>query len=152
MSHQEKLSSKQFIYITLITSLWINASEVFRYFVFVKPKTEAFFANKPGVAAIDLGIFSIWGLWDTLLTAVLVFVCWIYMEKFGYTRRSILASATLVWASIFVIFWVATANMGLSDWNMLGITLPLSWIEMIIGAWIIARLFKSKRWSPSYAE
>lgn len=132
---------KQFIIITLITSIWINASEVFRYFVFVMERTKAFFPNQEGVAEMNLGIFSIWGFWDTLLTAVMVFVFWLCTNVFGNNIRTILLSATFVWAAVFVIFWVATANMGLADWNILWITLPLSWIELIIGAWIVSKLY-----------
>ncbi|WP_437373951.1 hypothetical protein, partial [Maribacter litoralis] len=54
----------------------------------------------------------------------------------------VLISGTLVWSAVFVIFWIATANMGLSEWKILWITLPLSWLEMIIGAWIASKLYK----------
>jgi len=133
---------KQFITITLITSIWINISEVFRYFVFVMPKVKSFFNNKEGVAEMDWGIFTIWGLWDTLLTAVLVFIFWLYAKSFGFNLRSVLVSSTIVWSSIFVIFWVATANMGLSDWDSLLVILPLCWLEMVIGAWISLKLYQ----------
>ncbi|TSE08951.1 hypothetical protein FOF46_10800 [Aquimarina algiphila] len=95
---------------------------------------------------MDVGIFSIWGLWDTLLTAVLVFTFWLYTQTFENTLKSVLIAGTIVWLAVFVIFWVATANMGLSDWNILLITLPLSWLEMIVGAWIAFRLYATGRW------
>ena len=132
---------KSFIRITLLTSIWINASEVFRYFVFVRPNVQAYFPEREDIANIDLGIFAIWGLWDTLLTAVLVFSYWLYSQAFGANLKAVVASGTWVWLAIFVIFWVATANMGLSNWNLLGITLPLSWIEMGVGAWIAHKLY-----------
>ena len=132
---------KQFLIITLITSIWINVSEVFRYFVLVMPRVKSFFDNKTGVAEMDLGIFAIWGFWDTLLTAVLVFVFWLYSKSFGFNSKSALISGTIVWSAVFVIFWVATANMGLSDWNILLFTLPLSWIEMVVGGWIALNLY-----------
>lgn len=135
---------KQFVIITLITSVWINLSEVFRYFVLVMPRVKSFFDDKLGVAEMDLGIFSIWGLWDTLLTAVLVFFFWLFAKSFGNNRKSIFISGTIVWLAVFVVFWVATANMGLSEWRVLLITLPLSWIEMIVGAWIVSALYKRK--------
>ncbi|QLG45850.1 hypothetical protein [Costertonia aggregata] len=132
---------KRFVIITLITSIWINVSEVFRYFVLVMPRVKAFFNNKEGVAEMDWGIFAIWGLWDTLLTGVLVFVFWLYASVFGHSNRSAMISGTIVWSAVFVIFWVATANMGLSEWNILWIALPLSWIEMVVGAWIASKLY-----------
>ena len=132
---------RQFIIITLITSIWINCSEVFRYFVFVMPQMQAFFAQQNGVATMNGWIFLIWGFWDTLLTAALVFFTWLYTQQFGNQASSILKSATFVWASVFVIFWVAAANMGIAPWNILWITLPLSWLEMTLGAWIAHKLY-----------
>lgn len=136
-----KFNLKQFVIITLITSIWINASEVFRYFIFVMQRVKVFFDGKSGVAEMDFIIFSIWGLWDTLLTAVLVFIFWLYSNTFGNNNRSIIMSSTIVWLSIFVVFWVATANMGLCKWNLLLITLPLSWFEMVIGTWVASKLY-----------
>lgn len=138
---------KQFIIITLLTSIWIHLSEIFRYFVFVMSRVQTFFDGKEGIATMDIGIFSIWGVWDTLLTAIMVFVFWLYSKVFGNKRSSVLISGTVVWLAVFVIFWVATANMGLSNWNILLITLPLSWVEMIVGSWIASRLYATGRWS-----
>jgi len=143
----QKFNLRQFVIITLIVSIWINISEVFRYFVLVMPRVKSFFQNKPGIAEMDLGIFSIWGLWDILLTAVLVFVFWIYAKSFGNNKKSILVSGIFVWIAVFVIFWVATSNMGLSSWSILLITLPLSLFEMIVGAWLSSKLYSSDRWS-----
>ncbi len=138
----KKFSFKHFTIITLLTSIWIHISEVFRYFVFVMPRVKSFFDNQQGIAEMDFGIFAIWGFWDTILTSVLVFVIWFYSGVFGNSNRSTLISGTIVWVAVFVIFWVATANMGLSDWEILWITLPLSWLEMIVGAWIASKLYK----------
>lgn len=132
---------KQFLVVTLITSVWVNISEVFRYFVLVMPRLKAIFDSKTGVAEMDWIIFTIWGFWDTLLTAVLVFIFWLYSKSYGFNIKSAVISGSIVWGAVFVIFWVATANMGLSDWNMLLITLPLSWFEMVVGAWIALKLY-----------
>ncbi len=138
---ETKFDFKKLLRITLITSIWINASEVFRYFVLVMPRTKLFFQEKPGIAEMNWGIFAIWGFWDTLLTVVLVFVFWLYAKSFGNTNRSAMISGTLVWAAVFVIFWVATANMGLSSWDILWIVLPLSLLEMVVGALIASKLY-----------
>ncbi len=143
----QKFNFKQYAIITLIVSNWINISEVLRYFLLVMPRVKSFFQNRSGIAEMDLGIFSIWGLWDTLLTAILVFVFWIYAKSFGNNRKAIWVSGIIVWFAVFVIFWVATANMGLSSWNILLITLPLSLFEMIVGAWFSSKLYSSNRWS-----
>lgn len=144
----EKFRLKQFIIVVLITSIWVNASEVFRYFLFVMPMMKDYWKGaSQGIAEMDMIIFSIWGLWDTLLTVVLVFIVWLYAQVFGKSTRSIILASTLVWTAVFVIFWVASSNMGLSDWGILLVALPLSWIEMVVGGWISSKLYASKRWA-----
>ncbi len=146
--HVEKFKLKQFLLIVLITSIWINASEIFRYFMFVMPMTKNYWTGTSHVVAdMNIVIFSIWGLWDTLLTCVLVFVVWLYGQVFGRSLSSILTSATLVWLSIFVIFWMASANMGLTSWHILWVALPLSWIEMVVGGWISSQLYTANKWA-----
>ena len=139
-------SWKQFLIVTLITSIWVHASEVFRYFVFVIPRIQSFWDNAPGVAIMNLPIFSIWGAWDMILTSIIVFVFWMYAQIFGNNFRSSFFSATITWLAIFVIFWIAAANMGLSNWSILLIALPLSWLELVIASWIASRLFALNRW------
>lgn len=133
---------KQFVIITLLVSIWIHISEVFRYFVLVMPRMKTFFQDQSGIADMNMGIFSIWGLWDTLLTVILVFVFWLYARSFGNTAKSVWVSGIFVWMAVFVIFWVATANMGMSEWSILFITLPLSLLEMLVGAWMASWLYK----------
>ena len=133
---------KQFIFITLVCSIWIHISEVFRYFVLIMPRTKEFFNHREGIAEMNGTIFTIWGLWDTLLTAILVFIFWLYAKSFEFNLKSVLISGTLVWFAVFVIFWVATVNMGLSSWSTLLIALLLSWIEMIVGTFITYKLYK----------
>lgn len=142
----QKFGTKQFLIITLIVSIWINISEVFRYFVLVRPRTKAFFKERTDIAAMDFEIFSIWGFWDTLLTAILVLVFWLYAKSYGNNQKSILVAGTIVWAAVFVIFWVATANMGLSSWDILWITLPLSLLEMLVGTWLASKLYATNKW------
>jgi len=55
-------NTKDFIVITIIVSLWVNASEVFRYFVLVRPEMHEYLSVVPNVADMNLGIFIIWGL------------------------------------------------------------------------------------------
>lgn len=138
---------KKFAIVVLLTSIWINASEVFRYFVLVMPRVKNYWNGMEGIAEMDLVIFSIWGVWDTLLTGFLVIIFWLYSRVFGNNNRSVMVSATIAWA-LFVLFWIATANMGYSDWSILFITLSLSWIEMVVGAYIASRLYKKTDTEP----
>ena len=140
MSILKNTHTKSFIAVIALVSIWINFSEVIRYFIWVMPATKSYFPHDDRVADMDLGIFLIWGLWDTLLTTVLVIITYLTIKVLGNSILNVVRSALLVWATIFVIFWVASANMGLSDWNILWVTLPLSLIEMMVGAYFTSIL------------
>jgi len=138
----QNFSLKRFIIVTLITSIWINISEGFRYFVFVAPRTKAFFKGVPNVAQIDPFIIGVWTFWDMLLSILVVGSFWLFANVFGTTKGSIVLSASFTWTLLFVLFWIATINMGLAKWDMLWIVLPLSWIEMLIANAIAALLYR----------
>jgi len=132
---------KRFAQVTLITSVWVHGSEVFRYFVLVIPRVKAHWNNLETVADMNWTIFGIWGLWDTLLTAMVVFLFWLYSRVFGNSFRSVMVSGTLAWLFFFVLYWIGAANMGYAEWSLLWITLPLSWMEVIVACLIAAKLY-----------
>ena len=136
--------AKDFIAITFLTSIWVNASEVFRYFVLVRPKMHEYLSTVPNVANMNFAIFAIWGLWDTLLTALYVFLFWLCANVFGNNVKSILISGVMSWCFFFLLFWVGMANMNLSSWGYLLIVLPLALIETLIAAYIISRLYSQR--------
>ncbi len=135
---------KDFIVITIISSLWVNVSEVFRYFVLVRPEMHEYLSVVPNVADMNWGIFAVWGLWDTLLTALYVFLFWLCAQAFGNNLRTVLISGFISWCFFFLLFWVGMANMNLSSWGYLLIVLPLALLETIVAAFIISILYVRK--------
>ncbi len=135
---------KDFIIITFITSLWVNASEVFRYFVIVRPEMQHYLSAIDNVADMNWPIFIIWGFWDTLLSALYVFLYWLCLNVFGKNKQAILISGITSWCFFFVLFWVGMANMNLSSWNFTGIVLPLALLETLVASCIAARLYFNK--------
>ncbi len=133
-----------FLVITLIVSIWVNASEVFRYFVLVRPEMHEYLSVVPGVADMDWGIFVIWGFWDTLLTALYVFLFWLCAKVFGNNAKSILISGFMSWCFFFLLFWVGLANMNLSSWRFLLIVLPLALVESVVASYIASKLYLRK--------
>ena len=138
---------KQFIIITLVTSIWIHIAEIFRAVVIVFPKMKSFFENKIVIGDMGLSNALIWGFWDTLLTACLVFIFWLSAKAFKNNFKSILISATVTCAATLGIFWVATVNTGLGEWSTAFLVFPIAWVEMIIGAWIASKLYATGRWA-----
>ena len=137
----KKFNFKQLIIIAFIASLWIQASEVFRYFIFVIPSIREFLSATPSVAPMNVRVFTIWGLWDTLLTVLNVFIFWLYAQQFGNSISSAIVAGTISWTFFFVLFWVAMVNMALSSPSLLLITLPLSWVEMVVASLIASWLY-----------
>jgi hypothetical protein len=134
----------RFLKITLLTSIWINISEVFRYFVIVMPTMRKDLAVIPNVAPMDWWVFSIWGVWDTILTASIVFITWLCLKNYGKRNKTILIAGTTSWTIFFLLFWIGMVNMNLANPKLLFFTLPLSWIETTIGAWIAIKLFEKQ--------
>lgn len=138
---KEIFSMKKFIVVTLITSIWIHIGEIFRAVVVAFPMIKAFFGDKIEVGPMGLSNALIWGLWDIILTAVLVFILWLCIQSFGRTFKSIIISSTVTAFATLGIFWIATVNTGLGEWRTAFIIFPIAWVEMIIGAAIASWLY-----------
>lgn len=117
--------------------LWINASEVFRYFAFVMPMMRETFPMLPDVAPMNLSVFMIWGVWDTILVVTATVLPWIAMQVFGPSAFRAVLYGTGVWMAVFVILWLGLYNMNLATLNVLAIALPMAWFEMVIASLIV---------------
>lgn len=135
---------EHFLKITLITSIWVNISEVFRYFLIVMPAMRKDLAAIPNVAPMDWMIFSIWGVWDTVLSACIVFITWLCIRQYGSSKKTTLIAGTVCWTLFFLLFWIGMVNMNLVSPNILIFALPLSWIETIMAAWITLKLIERR--------
>lgn len=131
--------SRWFWIALLANTIWMNVSEVWRYFVFVMPMVRTHLAEVPGVAPMSLGVFAAWGLWDTILIAAATGFFWMFFRQFGLGLLTVLAAATSFWATVFVIFWFAMINMNLASLEIAAAALPLAWLELFVAA-VIVRL------------
>ncbi len=132
-----------FVTALLINFLWINASEVFRYFAFVMPMMRDAFPMLPDVAPMNVPVFLIWGLWDTILVVTATLLPWIAMKVFGASTARAIGYGTAVWMAVFVILWLGLYNMNLATLDVLALALPLAWLEMVVASvivwWVTAR-------------
>jgi hypothetical protein len=131
----------KFITISLIASIWQQASQFARYWFVVKKEMQSNLSIVPNVAIIDVPIFIIWGVWVTLFTMLVVFFHYLYSQKFGRSISSCLLSGTISWAFFYVLFWVGMAQMNLARWPFVPYVLVLAWIETIITVFIADKLF-----------
>ncbi len=135
---------KQFVIITLITSIWIHIGEIARAILVAFPRMEAFFGDRMAIGPMEISNAIVWGVWDTLLTAILVFILWLSAVAFGNNLKAIIVSGTTTALATIGVFWIATINTGLGEWGTAAVIFPLAWIEMIIGAWIASKLYSRK--------
>ncbi len=126
-----------------IASLWIHASEHFRYMLFVRPMLQNSLGMVPGVAPMNLPVFFSWGVWNTMLAAMTTLYFWFYSQVFGASLRSAVISGTLSWLCSFVFFWHAFANLGLATFADLWVEPPMSWVELVVASLIARWCFAS---------
>ena len=120
-----------------VNMIWINASEIFRYFVFVMPMMRAELSMVPDIAPMNFSVFLLWGVWDTILVFATTFYCWLVLEKFGVSIGMVVFAGLSVWGTVFVILWLGLWNMNLAPYNIVVIALPLALIEMIVAAFVV---------------
>jgi hypothetical protein len=127
---------RPFLLALALNAIWINASEVFRYFVFVMPMMRAALPGVDNVAPMDVQVFLIWGAWDTILLVFATLVVTLWITVFGNGTKQAIAAGAIVWAGIFCIFWLAMLNMNLATPAIAATALSLAFIEMIVAALI----------------
>lgn len=121
-----------------INFVWINLSEVARYFLVVRPLLQEAFPGEAQVAPLNLGIFALWSVWDLILIAAATGFFWIWFERFSDDLRQIALSSLCFTVTVFGLIWLGIANMGLAPYSMLVAAMPLAWFEQAIAAGIVA--------------
>ena len=129
----------------LLNFVWINLSEVFRYFVFVRPMMQEALPALPDVAPMSVPIFLIWGVWDTILVISVTLIAVLALDRLGSAPGNIFKVASGIWASIFVILWLGLYNMNLAPPEVLLVALPLAWFEMFVAVHLVAYAMRRSR-------
>ncbi|NVE94552.1 hypothetical protein [Altererythrobacter lutimaris] len=127
--------------------IWINVSEVARYFLVVRPLLRSHFPDQPQIGAMNHQIFAIWGVWDLVLILAAIGFYWLWLERFGQSLRQLIAASLAFTLTVFGLLWIGVANMGLAPFSMVLAALPLAWVEQLIACWIVA--WSIRRYHPS---
>jgi hypothetical protein len=126
----------------VVNLIWVNTSEVFRYFVLVMPMMRESMQMVPDVVPMNLSVFMVWGVWDTILVFAITVSAWLVYERFGDRKKAAFWVGSAVWLAIFVIFWLALLNMNLATPRTALVALPLAWVEMVIAALLVLWCFR----------
>jgi hypothetical protein len=122
-----------------VNLVWINASEIARYFLILRDMMKSAFPQIPEIAPMNVPIFLSWGLWDTILIFATTGFSWLYLERFESTLRNVVVAGTLIWLAVFGLLWLGLLNMNLASLEILAAMLPWAWVEMVIAAFIVYR-------------
>jgi len=126
-----------FVMALLVNFIWINASEVFRYFAFVMPMMREAFPGLPDVAPMNLPVFLVWGVWDTIVVIAATVLPWMAQKVFGASPLRAIVYGTGVWLAVFVTLWLGLYNMNLAGLAVLAVALPLAWLEMVVASLVV---------------
>lgn len=121
---------KKVIWPILLVSLWVNIFETLRWISFAKPEIDMHFKaanlllpNEP----INNILWLVWGI----LIAVIIFII---SKKF-----KVLQTTFVVWIIVYVTHWIALWNFSVLPINVLWLAVPLTFINVFVGALICSK-------------
>lgn len=125
-------------------AIWINASEIWRYFYVVRPLLHDTFPGEAHIGAMSPAIFAVWTVWDTILILAATGFYWLFLSARGNTLANAVLGASAFTITVFGLLWLGVVNMGLVPANFISAALPFAWIEQIVAALIVR--FALRRW------
>lgn len=135
-------SNRPFWIAFALNTVWINASEIWRYLVVVRPMLQEAFPGRTDIAPFTLPIFGLWSIWDTWLVFAATGFYWLYLNWAGSGVRQSKIAATLFTITVFGLLWFGVANMGLLPMGFFWNAMPLAWVEQAIAALIVMWVIK----------
>ena len=125
---------KKAIWQILLVSLWINIFETLRWMLFAKPSIDIHFKAANLVLPNEPVNNLLWIIWGIII-AVMIFII---SKKF-----KILQTTFIVWITVYIMHWIALWNMAVLPINILWLAVPLTFINVFVGA-LICNKFKGK--------
>ncbi|MFM9973129.1 MAG: hypothetical protein ACKVON_00975 [Beijerinckiaceae bacterium] len=137
-----RTASRQFWIAFAINTLWINASEIWRYLAIIKPMLHEAFPGRTDIAPFTLTVFGLWSIWDTWLVFAATGFYWLYLNWAGRDFRHAMIAATLFTTTVFGLLWFGVANMGILPMRFFWHAMPLAWVEQAVAAMIVMWVMK----------
>ena len=124
---------KKAIWKILLVSIWINIFETLRWMLFAKPEIDMHFKAANLVLPNEPINNLLWLIWGIII-AVMIFIV---SKKF-----KVLQTTFIVWITVYVMHWIALWNMAVLPINILWLAVPLTFINVLVGA-LISKYFQS---------
>jgi len=128
----------------VLNFVWINLSEVARYFLLIKPMLHEAFPGEDHIAAVTPAIFASWMVWDTVLILAATGFYWMFLRQLSPSLKTALLGATWFTFTVFGLIWLGIANMGLAPASFIGAALPLAWLEQAVAALIVLWIMRKQ--------
>jgi hypothetical protein len=125
---------KKTIWQILLVSLWINIFETLRWILFAKPDLDMHFKAANLVLPNEFINIILWLIWGIII-AVMIFI----ISK----KYKVLQTTFIVWITVYVMHWIALWNFAVLPINILWLAVPLTFINVLVGA-LICNRFVSK--------
>lgn len=116
-----------------LVSIWLNIFETLRWMLFAKPEIDMHFKAANIVLPNEPINNLLWLIWGIII-AVMVFIV---SKKF-----KVLQTTFIVWITVYVMHWIALWNMAVLPINILWLAVPLTFINVLVGA-LISKYFQS---------
>ncbi len=130
-------SPRSFWLALIVNFVWINASEIWRYLVIVRPMLQAAYPGRADIAPFTLAVFASWSVWDTALIFAATGFYWLYLNWAGPKFRNAVQAATFFTVATFGLIWLGIVNMGFVAPYFIWTAVPLAWFEQAVAALIV---------------
>ena len=126
---------KKAIWKILLVSIWINIFETLRWMLFAKPEIDMHFKAANLVLPNEPINNLLWLIWGIII-AVMIFIV---SKKF-----KVLQTTFIVWITVYVMHWIALWNMAVLPINILWLAVPLTFINVLVGAVICTKFVRKE--------
>ena len=126
---------KKAIWQILLVSLWINIFETLRWMLFARPYIDMHFKAANLVLPNEPVNNILWLIWEIII-AVMIFI----ISK----KYKVLQTTFIVWITVYVMHWIALWNFAVLPINILLLAVPLSFINVLVGALICSRFISKE--------
>lgn len=125
---------KKAIWQIIVISIWVNISETLRWVLFSKPYLADLYKSMNITLPNEPINNILWLIWGTII-AVMIFII---AQKYTLVKTTF-----IIWIIVFVTHWIALWNFAVLPTSILWVVIPLSFLEIFIGA-LISKYFLNK--------
>ncbi len=82
---------------------------------------------------MNLPVFMIWRVWDTIPVLTATFLPWMALKAFGASALC----AVLYGSGVCTILWLGPYSVNMASAGVLAFVHPMAWVEVVVAALIV---------------